>query len=75
MNDQEQKQRERAYMIWEHEGRVDGLHEEHWKRAGEQPEFEEQDANRNEQGFEGDTGGNGKKRQAMETQLTSANPY
>lgn len=25
--------RERAYEIWEREGRPDGLHENHWKQA------------------------------------------
>jgi hypothetical protein len=46
MNDQEQQQRERAYKIWEDEGRPDGAHEEHWKRAetvGASP-TEEEDA-------------------------------
>lgn len=33
MDEREQKRRERAYKIWEDEGRVDGLHEDHWKHA------------------------------------------
>lgn len=33
MNDREQQQRERAYKIWEDEGRPEGAHVEHWKRA------------------------------------------
>lgn len=28
--------RERAYRIWESEGRPDGKHEEHWRRAFEE---------------------------------------
>ncbi|TCL87297.1 hypothetical protein C8J38_1312 [Rhizobium sp. PP-WC-2G-219] len=32
--DDEQK-RERAYRIWEDEGRPEGRHDDHWKRAGE----------------------------------------
>lgn len=39
MDEPEQKRRERAYKIWEDEGRVHGLHEDHWKRAREQPEL------------------------------------
>jgi hypothetical protein len=34
MDDREQQQRERAYKIWEDEGRLEGAHEEHWQRAG-----------------------------------------
>jgi hypothetical protein len=33
MTDREQQQRERAYKIWEDEGRPEGAHEEHWRRA------------------------------------------
>lgn len=32
--DREQEQRERAYQIWEEEGRPFDKHEEHWERAG-----------------------------------------
>jgi hypothetical protein len=42
MNDREQRQRERAYGIWESEGRPEGRHEDHWKRAEEQHELTEQ---------------------------------
>lgn len=31
----EQEQRERAYRIWEDEGRPSGKHDEHWARAGQ----------------------------------------
>jgi hypothetical protein len=31
--DQEKEQRERAYRIWEDEGRPEGKHEEHWAQA------------------------------------------
>jgi hypothetical protein len=33
MIDLEQKIRERAYQIWEQEGRVDGRDEQHWHKA------------------------------------------
>ncbi|EKF61628.1 hypothetical protein QWE_00460 [Agrobacterium albertimagni AOL15] len=32
--DREQQQRERAYQIWEEEGRPSDKHEDHWERAG-----------------------------------------
>jgi len=32
-NDRDQIIRDRAYAIWEEEGRPDGRHEEHWLRA------------------------------------------
>jgi hypothetical protein len=32
-NQREQKVRERAYKIWESEGRPGGQHQEHWHRA------------------------------------------
>jgi hypothetical protein len=38
MDDTEQKRRERAYKIWEEEGRVDGAHDDHWRRAGSEDE-------------------------------------
>lgn len=44
MNDKEQKLRERAYRIWEDEGRVDGLHDEHWRRATEEHDLSEQES-------------------------------
>lgn len=44
MDDREQKQRERAYKIWEDEGRVDGHHLDHWKRAEEEDETTEEQA-------------------------------
>ncbi len=42
MNEKEQQQRERAYKIWEEEGRPEGAHEDHWRRAQEQHELAEQ---------------------------------
>ncbi|MCR6502485.1 DUF2934 domain-containing protein [Shinella sp. CPCC 101442] len=42
MGDREQQRRERAYKIWEDEGRPEGAHEEHWRRAEEQGELSEQ---------------------------------
>ena len=44
MVDKEQQQRERAYKIWEDEGRPEGLHDEHWKRAEEQHKLAEQES-------------------------------
>lgn len=32
-SDRDARIRERAYRIWEEEGRVEGRHEEHWRRA------------------------------------------
>ncbi len=42
VSDMEQRQRERAYKIWEDEGRPDGAHEDHWKRA-QMPESQGRD--------------------------------
>lgn len=44
MVDKEQQMRERAYKIWEDEGRPDGSHDEHWKRAEEQHKLAEQES-------------------------------
>jgi hypothetical protein len=35
MSDRDQKIREQAYRIWEEEGRPEGKHDEHWRRAEE----------------------------------------
>ncbi|MDP9840487.1 hypothetical protein J2T09_005274 [Neorhizobium huautlense] len=43
MNDREQQRRERAYKLWEDEGRPEGAHDDHWKRAEDQHELTEQD--------------------------------
>ncbi|MBB3447094.1 MULTISPECIES: DUF2934 domain-containing protein [unclassified Rhizobium] len=42
--DREQQRRERAYKIWEDEGRPDGQHADHWRRAEEQHEATEKEA-------------------------------
>ncbi|MDM9628555.1 DUF2934 domain-containing protein [Rhizobium sp. S152] len=42
MDDNEQQRRERAYKIWEDEGRPEGAHEDHWRRAEGQRELTEQ---------------------------------
>ncbi|WP_412066924.1 DUF2934 domain-containing protein [Rhizobium sp. SYY.PMSO] len=39
------KRRERAYRIWEEEGRPEGRHLDHWQRAEEQHEHTEQEVN------------------------------
>ena len=44
MEDREQRQRERAYQLWEAEGRQDGSHEDHWQRAEGQHELAEQES-------------------------------
>ena len=44
MDDREQQLRERAYKIWEDEGRPAGAHEDHWRRAQNQHELTEQES-------------------------------
>jgi hypothetical protein len=44
MEDREQKLRERAYKIWEDGGRIDGSHEDDWRRAEEQHQETEREA-------------------------------
>ncbi|KAA0968890.1 DUF2934 domain-containing protein [Aureimonas fodinaquatilis] len=44
MDDREQQRRERAYKIWEDEGRPTGAHEDHWKRAHDPHELTEQES-------------------------------
>jgi hypothetical protein len=44
MVDKEQQRRERAYKIWEDEGRPAGAHDDHWRRAEEQHELTEQES-------------------------------
>ncbi|MGJ7043800.1 DUF2934 domain-containing protein [Shinella sp. BE166] len=44
MVDKEQQHRERAYKIWEDEGRPYGQHADHWRRAGEEVELTEQES-------------------------------
>ena len=34
--DRDEMLKRRAYAIWEREGRPDGRHEEHWRRAHEE---------------------------------------
>ncbi|MGV2102379.1 MULTISPECIES: DUF2934 domain-containing protein [unclassified Rhizobium] len=41
MNDKDQKRRERAYKIWEDEGRPEGADLDHWQRAEDQHEATE----------------------------------
>jgi len=42
------KRRERAYRIWEEEGRPEGRHLDHWQRAEEQHERTEQETDKSE---------------------------
>jgi hypothetical protein len=44
IDNKELRQKERAYKIWEDEGRIDGAHLDHWKGAEEQHEQTEEDA-------------------------------
>ncbi|MCT7668030.1 DUF2934 domain-containing protein [Shinella kummerowiae] len=44
MVDKEQRQRERAYKIWEDEGHPDGRHADHWRRAGEEGQLSDQNS-------------------------------
>jgi pyrroloquinoline quinone (PQQ) biosynthesis protein C len=44
MDDLQQRQRERAYRIWEEEGRPEGRHLDHWRRAGEGYDATEEEA-------------------------------
>ncbi|GES40964.1 DUF2934 family protein [Rhizobium sp. ERR 922] len=44
MDDDEAKRRERAYRIWEEEGRPDGRDLDHWQRAEEQHQETEREA-------------------------------
>jgi hypothetical protein len=41
MPDKEERIRERAYLIWEREGRLDGRHEHNWEEARREIEAEE----------------------------------
>jgi hypothetical protein len=42
VDDREQQRRERAYKLWEDEGRPQGAHENHWQQAEEQPALTQQ---------------------------------
>lgn len=44
MDNNEEKHRERAYRIWEEEGRPEGRHLDHWQRAEDQHEGTEKEA-------------------------------
>ena len=41
-DERERRIRERAHEIWEREGRPDGAQEEHWRRASEEIDAEDQ---------------------------------
>ncbi|TCM45527.1 hypothetical protein C8J36_1216 [Rhizobium sp. PP-F2F-G48] len=43
MSQDDNNQREKAYRIWEEEGRPEGRHDDHWRRAGE-PDVEDQES-------------------------------
>ncbi|MEB2846766.1 DUF2934 domain-containing protein [Rhizobiales bacterium RZME27] len=42
MDNREQQSRERAYKLWEDEGRPKGAHDDHWERAEDQHALVEQ---------------------------------
>ena len=44
MDGREKRIHERAYKIWEDEGRPDGQHDDHWKKAEVQHEMTEQES-------------------------------
>jgi len=44
MQDREQQQRERAYKIWEDEGRIEGAQDDHWHRAEQPHEMSSQES-------------------------------
>lgn len=44
MTDKEQQRRERAYKIWEDEGRPDGAHADHWQRAERPDDLADQES-------------------------------
>jgi len=58
MEDTERQQRERAYKIWEDEGRVEGAHDDHWQRAEDQYEATVEEASATELGTAIDQAGN-----------------
>ncbi|KQS84872.1 hypothetical protein ASG58_20195 [Rhizobium sp. Leaf383] len=51
MSGDNEQQREKAYRIWEDEGRPEGRHDDHWRRAGESsiPEQESEDVTKTNQ--------------------------
>ena len=66
MDNREREQRERAYRIWEEEGRPEGLHEDHWRRAGEQPGVADSNPRPDQPvGKEGGNANRGAKKRAM----------
>jgi hypothetical protein len=44
MSDREQEQRERAYRLWEEEGRPEGSHDDHWKRSEHPADISDQES-------------------------------
>ncbi|NTF46596.1 hypothetical protein A6U86_32810 [Rhizobium sp. AC27/96] len=44
MDSSEENHRERAYRIWEQEGRPEGRHLDHWQKAEDQHEATEKEA-------------------------------
>lgn len=44
MDSSEENHRERAYRLWEQEGRPEGRHLDHWQRAEDQHEETEKEA-------------------------------
>ena len=44
MTDRDQQLRDRAYKIWEDEGRPEGSHEDHWQRAQDEHALTEQES-------------------------------
>jgi hypothetical protein len=60
--DRSKKVEERAHGIWESEGRPDGKHDEHWKRAEQEVSEGENGLGASEAGSVGASNGSEKKR-------------
>jgi hypothetical protein len=43
VDDREEQRRQRAYALWEQEGRPDGRHDMHWQQAGDEADGHDSD--------------------------------
>ena len=75
MSDDDKQRRERAYWLWENEGRPEGRHDNHWTQAGEQDvtDHESEDVTKTNQEADQDfAGGNDADRSAIDIKTPSA---
>jgi hypothetical protein len=73
--DREQELQERAYRIWEEEGRLDGNDREHWLRAEQQHEQAEREVEEQTGSGTGpDKGSNREAAEVLTDGLPSLNP-